>query len=410
MSTGLLRRLQLLFIATVLVVAAFSTGISFLFFLVYLVAGLLLASYVYTRYSLSGLRARFDVLNAQLEVGEILRTAYRVENGSRFAKPVVEFSNDANLPTGLPGRAIGLAARSTRQWIAKVPMMRRGTFRIGALRIRSGDPFGFFSREMVVGEPTSVTVFPRVYDLQHWRMPTAAIDGNVASRQRTESSSPLVNGIRPYVHGDALNRVHWLSSARHQELLVKEFELEQAADLWLVLDLDRAAHAGVGLEASSEIAISAAASIALRTLSDNRAVGIAVSARRTQLIQPDRGTRMAQKVLHLLANVEADGTRPLAQMILPMLPRLRRGMTICIITGSTDRAWVRPLAALRRRGISSLAVILDRASFAGRADDQSRAMIGAVRHALAEYGVGHHVLHAGDDLASVLSSGAPVRV
>jgi uncharacterized protein (DUF58 family) len=407
---GLLRRLQLLFLATVLVVAAFSTGINFLFFLVYLVAGLVLASYLYTRYSLNGIRARFDVLNPQLQVGEILRTAFHVENRSRSAKPVVEFSNDSNLPAGLPGRAIGLGAQSSRQWIAKVPMMRRGTYRIGALRIRAGDPFGFFSREMIVGEPATATVFPRVYDLQHWRMPTAAIDGNVSSRQRTESSSPLVNGIRPYVHGDALNRVHWLSSARHQELQVKEFELEQAADLWLVLDLDRAAHAGVGLDASSEMAISAAASIALRTLSDNRAVGIAVSARRTQIIQPDRGARMAQKILHLLANVEADGTRPLAHMILPMLPRLRRGMTICIITGSTDREWVRPLAALRRRGVSSLAILFDRASFAGRADDESRAMVNAVRHGLAEYGVVHHAVRAGDDLESVLSAGSPVRV
>lgn len=408
--SGLGRRLGLLFAGTVLLVAAFSTGINFLFFLVYLVGALVIGSYLYTRFSLSGVRASFEVLNPQLEVGEVLRTVFHVENRSRLAKPVIEFSNDSNLPAGLPGRAIALNARSTRQWVAKVPMLRRGSFRIGDLRMRGGDPFGFFSREAAVGQASSVTVFPRVFELPHWRLPAAAIDGNVASRQRSESSSPLVNGIRPYLHGDALNRVHWLSSARHQELQVKEFELEQAADLWIVLDLDRAAHAGVGLEASGEVAISAAASIALRTLSDNRAVGIAVSGRRTQVVQPDRGQRMAQKVLHLLANVETDGTRGLAQTILPMLPRLRRGMSICIITGSTDRQWVRPLSALRRRGVSSIAILLDRATFAGREDGQSRAALSAVRHALAEYGVGHHMVSAGDHLGSVLGLGAAVRV
>ena len=408
--TGVSRRLQFLFAATVLVVAAFSTGINFLFFLVYLVAGLVIGSYLYARYSLAGVTARFEVLNPQLQVGEVLRVAFHVENRSRFSKPVIEFSNDATLPAGLPGRAIGLGGRSMRHWIAKVPLGRRGSFRISALRLRGGDPFGFFSRELTVGEPATVTVFPKVVDLPRWRLPAAAVDGNVASRQRSETSSPLVNGIRPYLHGDALSRVHWLSSARHQELQVKEFELEQAADLWIVVDLDRAAHAGVGLEASGEIAISAAASIAIRTLAENRAVGIAVSGRRTQILQPDRGHRMSQKILHLLANVEVDGTRPLAQTILPMLPRLRRGMTICIITGSTDREWVRPLAALRRRGISSLAVLFDRASFAGRDDSQSEAALSAVRHGLAEYGVAHHVVRAGDDLAAVLASRAAARV
>ena len=405
-----LRRLQFLFAATVLVVAAFSTGINFLFFLVYLVAGLLGAAYLYARYSLHGISARFEVLNPQLQAGDILRVAFHVEDTSRFARPVIEFSNDANLPAGLPGRAIGLGGRSTRHWIAKVPLSRRGSYRISALRLRGGDPFGFFSREVTAGEPATVTVFPRVFDLPLWRLPTAAVDGNVASRQRTETSSPLVNGIRPYLHGDALSRVHWLSSARHQELQVKEFELEQAADLWVVIDLDRAAHAGVGLDSSSELAISAAASIALRTLGENRAVGVAVSGRRSRLLQPDRGQRMSQKVLHLLANVEVDGTRPLTDTILPMLPRLRRGMTICIITGSTDREWVRPLAALRRRGISSVAVLFDRASFAGRADAQSNAALGAVRHAFAEYGVSHHVVRAGDDLSAVLGARSVARV
>jgi hypothetical protein len=77
-------------------------------------------------------------------------------------------------------------------------------------------------------------------------------------------------------------------------------------------------------------------------------------------------------------------------------------MTLCIVTGSTDREWVRALASLRRRGIGTMVVLLDRFSFAGRDDDESRAELGAVRHALAEYDVAHHILRAGDDLTSVL--------
>ena len=406
----LAKRLQLLFLATVLVVAAFSTGITFLFFLVYLIGALVIGSYLYTRQALRGVVADYEVVNPRAQVGDILQARYRVENRSRWSKPWIEVGNESNLPAVLPGRVIGLAPRAARQWMAKVVLSRRGTYRLGALRIRAGDPFGFFTRQMTVGAPSGIVVFPRIVELPYWSLPPSAMDGNSPSRRLTESSSPLVNGIRPYRHGDALNRVHWLSSARHRELQVKEFELEQAADLWITLDLDRGAHAGVGMDASSEVAISAAASIAVRTLSDNRAVGMAVSSRRAHVLQPDRGTRMEQKLLYLLANVEADGVRPLAQTVLEILTRLRRGMTLCIITGSTDREWVRSLAALRRRGVGSVVVLLDRPSFAGRSTPESEAETSAVRHALAEYGVTHHLVRAGDNLGAVLAGRVSVRV
>jgi hypothetical protein len=77
-------------------------------------------------------------------------------------------------------------------------------------------------------------------------------------------------------------------------------------------------------------------------------------------------------------------------------------MTLCIVTGSTDREWVRALASLRRRGIGTLVVLLDRFSFAGTDDDESRTELAAVRHALAEYDIGHYLVRAGDDIPSVL--------
>jgi uncharacterized protein (DUF58 family) len=151
-----------------------------------------------------------------------------------------------------------------------------------------------------------------------------------------------------------------------------------------------------------ETAVSAAASIAVQTLIENRAVGITVSSRRQHVLTPDRGTRVEQKILHLLANVQADGNRPLAEVLVAILPQLRRGMTLCIITGSTDREWVRALASLRRRGVGTVVVLLDRESFAARHDDEAAATLGAIRHALAEYDIDYHLVHAGDSLPDAL--------
>ena len=217
--------------------------------------------------------------------------------------------------------------------------------------------------------------------------------------------------MRPYVHGDAINRIHWLSSARHGELHVKEFDLEQAADLWIVLDLDRGVHAGIGSEASVETAVTIAASVAMRTLSDNRSVAMTASARRSVVHQPDRGPRVEQKLLHLLANVQADGHDSLAEVINSTLPQLRRGVTLCVITGSTDRAWIRGLSALRRRGVAALVILLDRSSYVGVEEDvHARAELAAVRHALAEYDIEHRLVRRGDVIADAIGGRARTHV
>jgi uncharacterized protein (DUF58 family) len=407
------RRLPLIFIATVLVVAAFSTGLTVLFFLVYLAGALVIGSWWYARRGLNGVRAGYHVLNPRAQVGELLHAVYRIDNDNGWSKPWLEVTNDSNLPVGLPGRVIGVHARGSRQWLSKVSLTRRGTYRIGPVKVRTGDPFGLFTSEMLVGRPTTVVVFPKVFDLPHWLLPAAPIEGSATARRRREIASPLAASIRPYAPGDAINRIHWLSSVRHGELQVKEFDPEQAADLWLMLDLDRSAHVGTGDGSSVETAVSLAASIAVRTLADNRAVGLTASARRSHVLTPDRGSRVEQKILHLLANVQADGVQPLAEVVTASLPQFRRGTTVCIVTGSTSRDWVRPLASLPRRGVGVIAVLLDLGSFAAAAGQEpptSAGELSAVRHALSEYGIAHLQMAAGDDPARVLVTRERVHV
>ena len=177
------RHLRLLFLGTALLVAAFSTGIDFLFFLVYLSAAIFIGSWFYARRGLKSVRADYRVLNPRTHVGEVLQAMYRVENHDRLAKPWVELWNESTLPVSLPGRVVGIPARGTRQWLAKVTLTRRGSYRLGALRVRTGDPFGLFSSEMMVGQPTSVVVFPEVVPLPHWRLPPSPIDGTTPVRR-----------------------------------------------------------------------------------------------------------------------------------------------------------------------------------------------------------------------------------
>jgi len=400
-------RLQVVIIAAILVIAAFSTGLPFLFYLLYLAMLILGGSYVAVRLGLTDLEAGYAVSQLSGHVGDQMRITYTLRNGSRIPKPWLEVHNPTTLPGSLPGRAISLGGRSERSWLVRVPLDRRGHFRIEPLRIQTGDPFGFFEASATVGQGVSVVVYPRLEPLPTWRLPAASLEGSHRSPVRTLQTTPLATSIRPYAPGDSMNRIHWRTTARLGEIQVKEFEVEQTADAWIVLDLQRSVQVGVGQASTTEVAISAAASIAHKAIGENRAVGMTVNAARTAYLPADRGGRQHLKIMQLLAAVEADGTAPLLETLVATIGRLRRGMTAVVITASVDPGWVRALAALRARGVACVVITLDPGVFeppAAAAEVELAAKRArATRHALAEYELPSYGLIPGRPLGEVLT-------
>ncbi|HEY8438923.1 MAG TPA: DUF58 domain-containing protein [Candidatus Limnocylindrales bacterium] len=417
----MIRRFQLLVIAAILLIAAFSTELPFLFYLVYLAILVIGGAYILTRLGLADLEAGYAVNQLTGHVGERLQITYTLRNTSRLPKPWLEIHNPTTLPGGLPGRALSLGSRAERSWLVRAPLTRRGHFRVEPLQIRTGDPFGFFEASAAVGQGVAVVVYPRIDRLPLWRLPAASIEGSHSAPERTLQTSPLATAVRPYAPGDSFNRIHWRSTARHGEIQVKEFELEQTADAWIFLDLERAVQGGRGEESTVEVACRAAASIADKALLENRAVGMTVNAHRQAIVPADRGGRQHLKIMQLLAAVDGDGVTSLAESIVGSAGRLRRGMTAIIITPSQDRGWIRPIAALRTRGIASVIVTLDAAAAdqvdreerrrrgetvadpTGPAEEQRAQKARALRHALAEYELRVHAVSPGRSLAECLA-------
>jgi uncharacterized protein (DUF58 family) len=408
----MIRRLQFLIVAVALLIAAFSTGFPFIFYVVYLGLLGIGGSYVLTRFGLADLEAGYRVDHRQGHVGDDLRTTYSISNASGLPKPWLEVYNPTDLPIPLPGRALGLRSWAQRSWVAIVPLTRRGTFRIEPMIVRTGDPFGFFEAAATVGRPTVVTVFPRVLPLPRWRLPNAYLEGTHSAPERTLQTTPLATTVRPYVPGDSFNRIHWRSTARRGEIQVKEFDLEQTADLWLFVDLEAAVQAGDGDTSTVEEAMRVAASVAHDAILENRAVGLTTSGHRLVSIPADRGPRQRHKIMALLAAVEGDGQTPLGEVLLEGLPKLRRGMTAVVVTASRDRQWVRALTSLRARGVTAAVVSLEAASYSavgkttwpGAADLELVAQEQRALHfALAEYEIKSYEVHAGDNLGAVLA-------
>ncbi len=386
----MLRRLELLAVSTVVVVGALSTGLPFLYYLVYLVVLVVGGSYLITHVGLSDLEAGYALNALHAHVGDELRVTYTLRNASRLPKLWLEVHNPSNLPGGIPGRALSVPPRAERTWRVRAPLTRRGHYRIDPLVVRTGDPFGFFEASATVGAGVTVVVYPRVEALPGWKLPATGLEGSRSFPERTLQATPLATTVRPWAPGDAMNRIHWRSTARHGDIQVKEFELEQTTDVWCFLDLDRGVQVGEGDDGSVEVGVRVAASVVDRALAENRSVGLTVNAHRVTVLPADRGPRQRSKILQLLAAVEGDGELPLAELLVAGLPRLRRGMTAVVVTPSRDRGWVRLLAGLRGRGIGCVVVLVD--GTPGDAADGGVADLRAMRYALAEHEIRHHVV------------------
>jgi len=151
-------------------------------------------------------------------------------------------------------------------------------------------------------------------------------------------------------------------------------------------------------------------------------VGMTVNARHLAQLPPDRGARQHLKIMQLLAAVDGDGTTPLSEALIETVPRIRRGMTAVVITPSLVRDWVKPLSALRARGVGCVVVSFDIVDFERHARDEelrreglppepaepiadaSRARdVRALRHALSEFDVEVHEVRPARALGEALA-------
>nr|WP_255429818.1 DUF58 domain-containing protein [Streptomonospora sp. PA3] len=203
---------------------------------------------------------------ARTPAGADVRVLVRVANAAP-ALPVGGLQVQDALP-GTLGRAplfnIGfLGPRAVRDLTYRVPTRVRGSYPVGPLALTVTDPLNCLRRGRSVGAPMTLLVTPPVVALPHVPVPGgAAEDGDSATRSVAggTDNDPVPRGYR---HGDDMRRVHWRSTARHGELMVRREEHRLSDRSAVLADLRARAHAGAGPDSSQETAVSAAASVAL---------------------------------------------------------------------------------------------------------------------------------------------------
>jgi len=362
------------------------------FTLTYLFGGLLVLSFLWAWLNLHWTRITRRTRSRRSQVGKYTEEHFVIENTGPLPKLWLEMRDHSELPGHLASRVLNsLPPHRRRSWAVKTTCFRRGRFMLGPITLYSGDPFGLFLLKRDIHLANHIVVYPPTLDLPGFSPPIGQVSGGDALRRRTHYITTNVASVRDYVPGDSFNRIHWRSTARTGRLIVKEFELDPMADIWLFLDLEKRVQVGsvkdptpqdltlpsflrvlrddasdIDLDPSTEeYAIAITASLAKHFLDRNRSVGMITYAHREQreFAQTDRGERQLARILDMLAVAHAEGNIPLAQVLAAETVHFTRDTTALIVTSSTDPEWVVATRHLVTRGVRCIAVVIDPANF-----------------------------------------------
>jgi uncharacterized protein (DUF58 family) len=394
-----------LWLATLII--ALTGGWSVMYRISYVILLLIIVAWFWTYSAIKTLKVERRTRTQEAQVGGQFEEWIAVDNSSLLPKAWLEVRSRSDLAGHDVGHGIFLGPRARRSWVLRTECTLRGKFTVGDIVCTTGDPFGLFQRSRRFSSETTVLVYPRTVSFVSGVRIQGQLPGGARQAGIVPFVTPMASGVREYQPSDPYHRIHWPSTARTGRVMVKEFELDPFADVWIVLDLDGQAHRGVGPESTEEYAVTIAASLMQHFILEGRSVGLVGQG---EFLPPDRGSRQVRKGLELLALARASRRQSLADTLALESIRFNRHATVCVVTPSTDEHWVFMCQELRQRGVQTMAVIIDGASF-GAADSApanqgvlaGSGPLNEITANLVAFGVGVHLVRRGQALEGLLA-------
>jgi uncharacterized protein (DUF58 family) len=262
-------------------------------------------------------------------------------------------------------RVVSLGARERRVVRYTVQGQRRGLYRLGPLRLRTGDVLGLREQPLAAAKDDSLVIFPRVLPLAELGLPAALPFGaRPAPRSLfTDPARPI--GIRDYQAGDAMRQIDWKSSARVGALQVRRHQPAIARETLLALAFSRAEYPSRYSYDALERAVVAAASIAADLLGRGQPVGLCtsgadpISGGQAAPIAPASGRGHLIVLLRLLGRLEAPATGDISVPLSRAGAGLSWGSTVVLVALRAGPELIERLIPLRRRGLLVALVLID---------------------------------------------------
>ena len=352
---------------------------------------LLLFSYLWARSLARGVEAGRRLRYAAVQVGDELEEQVAIHNASALPLVWVELIDQSDLPDYPFSSVRSLGGNSHTEWRTHTTCTRRGVFTLGPWQTRCGDPFGLFLVTHTYLQKNDVLVYPPLAPLPPRLLPRGQVQGEerpLHQPLRAETQDAFT--ARPYQPGDPLRHLHWPITARHDAPYVKVFEPEDASTVWLLADLDAAAHVGVlsDPDSSLETMILLLASLTSELLRQRVAVGLlafsgdptpnpspvsgrnwggvggGVGVSEPQVCMPSRNPLHLWDILRTLALLEPS-PHPFQEALDKARALVGGRDQVLAVTPSLSAAWLPALHQLNRgkRMLSASVILIDPASF-----------------------------------------------
>ncbi len=380
-------RILLALLFAIGVIGVITTGAAVYSRFIYLSLLMSIGGWIWTRWTVSGLRLLRNSRVLRANVGDIFEEHFEVVNGSRVLAPWIEIINQSAIPFASGSRLLTmLMGRQKRTYLARTWLTRRGAFSLGPTRISAGDPFGLFRASKDFAADQKLIVLPLLFEIQSFLFPPGLLPGGQVIRRKSSEITPHAAGVREYVHGDAMKRIHWPTSIRRDQLMVKEFEQDPQAEVWLYLDSQQTVnfekpHQFDDMPIESllfgrrpkfhlppstlEYSISITASLAHYFIAQRRAVGFASAGQTFTVHHAERSERQEGKILETLAFVEANGELSIAALVAAQASQLPQGSSAILITPTVRPELLQAVDDLQRRYLRPMVILLDAGTFGG---------------------------------------------
>lgn len=356
------------------------------------------------------------------EEGESITFQVDVRNHGflpRFMVELIDHLPFVGAAAGTPqgcARTLGMIGyvpgRSTRQFAMPLVCEKRGYYQLGPVGLASSFPLGLAEARQQRNEGVnSLTVYPAVFPIMNMSLRGAPSQIHRGGYLLPEGAGAAeFSGLREYRLGDNPRHIHWPTTARMNELMVKQFEPLASACLYIALDLAADSNVGQGRHATLEYAARIAASMARFSCYNNIRTRMVGAGARQVEVDAGSGALQYQRILDELAIVDSDGSRPYASVLEEIATRSIDGETIAVFLSPQASESIdifNALAMLRAKRAHIFAIVFERSSFiegAVRVDDHADAQADAAIGVLQELDAQYLRVRRGDDLVHLFNT------
>jgi uncharacterized protein (DUF58 family) len=280
----------------------------------------------------------------------------------------------------------------------------RGRYPIEEAEVVIEDPFGLERATVELPTGASILVYPRLVDVDRLFSESGARTPEGRRLLMRRPTGFDLHSVRDYQQGESLRRVHWPTTARRGQLMVKELEDSPRDETAVLLDAEATSVVGTAPDSSFELAVRAAGSILKSHAARGRRAALLVNGLRPLYQRVHSFDGDWHRALEILAAVEPDGHASAANMLADEAGPAARAVELTVVTSSLAPRLVERLAHRALGNHAASVVYVDAASFAGGGPALPPAEAAQILR-LERAGVPVLVLRRGDDLAARLTAG-----